>query len=220
MCVRLRALGAAIILVGFTGQGLADEPALVNCRLMKETTPWLFRQHCKSENFVRLAVPALDDYEKPKKHKKYVYKKNIYKKKHALLEKKKYLKAKLYRKIHYLEKKLYTELRECKTYKCKLIVKSKLAKLYSEPSYSSILSSAPANVSNTFGSTTNAISGTTSSLGSTVGNTVSGTTNSLGGVTQSAGGVVSGATNTVGGATQSAGGVVSGATSTVGGLLK
>ncbi|HKG75817.1 MAG TPA: hypothetical protein VKA79_16395 [Aestuariivirgaceae bacterium] len=219
MRVRLIALGAAI-LVGFTGQGLADEPALVNCRLMKETTPWLFRQHCKSENLARLAVPASDDYEKPKKHKKYVYKKNIYKKKHALREKKKHLKEKLYWKIHYLEKKLYTELRECKTYKCKLIVKSKLAKLYSEPAYSSILPSAPSTVSNTFGSTTNAISGTTSSLGSTVGNTVSGTTNTLGGVTKSADGVVSGSTNTVGGVTQSAGGVVSGATNTVGGLLK
>ena len=110
MRARLVALGAATILIGLTGQGIADEPALVDCRLMKETTPWLFRQHCKSENFARLAVPPLYDYEKPKKHKKYVYKKGLYKKKHALREKKKYLKEKLYWKIHYLEKKLYTEL--------------------------------------------------------------------------------------------------------------
>src|SRR5688572_5508474 len=108
MRVRLLALGAATILVGLIDQGLADESALVNCRLMKETTPWLFRQHCKSENFARLAVPAPDDYEKPKKHKKHVYKKNIYTKKHALLKKKKYLKEKLYWKLQYLEKKLYT----------------------------------------------------------------------------------------------------------------
>jgi hypothetical protein len=199
MHARLIALGAATILGGLTGQGLADEGALVNCRLMKETTPWLFRQHCKSENFARLAVPAVDDYERPKKHKKHVYKKDIYKKKHALLEKKKHLTEKLYWKIHYLEKKLYTELRECKTYKCKLIVKSKLAKLYSEPAYNSILPSAPANVSNTFGNMTNSVSGPTSSLSSTVGNTVSGTTNTLGGATKSAGGVVSDATNSVGG---------------------
>jgi hypothetical protein len=195
----LMALGAATILAEITGQSIADEPALVNCRLMKETTSWLFRQHCKSENFARVAVPALDDYEKPKKHKKYDYKKDHYKKKHALRENEKHLKEKLYWKIYYLEKKLYTDLRECKTYKCKLIVKSKLAKFYSEAAYSSILPSAPANPSNTFGSTTNAVSGTTSSLGRTVGSTVSGTTNTLGGVTKSAGGVVSGATNTVGG---------------------
>ena len=220
MRARFMALGAATILVGLTGQGLADEPALVNCRLMNETTPWLFRQHCKSENFARLAVPALDDYEKPKKHKRHLYKKDMYKKKHALREEKKYLNEKLYWKIHYLKKKLYTELRECKTYKCKLIVKSKLAKLHSEPVYSSILSSAPSNISNTVGSTTNALAGTTSYLGSTAGNTVAGTTNTLSGVTKSASGVISGATNTVGGATQSTGGVVSGATNTVGGLLK
>ena len=170
--------GGGYIGRAYAVQGLADEPALVNCRLMKETTPWLFRQHCKSENSVRLAIPALDDYEKPKKYKKHIYKKNIHKKKHTLLEKKKNLKEKLYWKIHHLEKKLYTELRECKTYKCKLIVKSKLAKVYTEPAYSSILASAPS----TFSGTTNAISGTTSSLGSTVGNTVSGTTNTLGGL--------------------------------------
>jgi len=190
MRAMLMVLGAATILVGLSGQGIADEPALLNCRLMDATTPWLFRQHCKSENFA-----------------KHAYKRDIYKKKHALLEKKKYL-----------EKKLYAELRECKTYKCKLIVKSKLAKLYSAPAYRGMSPSGFA--SNTLGTTSNALSATSNSLGGALSNTVSGTTNTIGGVTQSAGGVVSGATNTIGGAAQSAGGVVSGATNTVGGLLK
>ena len=218
MRARLMALGAAAILVGLTGQSIAEEPALVNCRLMKETTPWLFRQHCKSENFVRRAAPAIDDYEKPKKHKKNAYKKKLYQKKHALREKKEYLKEKLYWKIHYLEKKLYAELRECKNYKCKLIVKSKLAKLYSVPTYSGVSPSGFASI--TLGTTSSALSATSNSLGGALNNTVSGTANTIGGVTQSAGGVVSGGTNTVGGVTQSGGGVVSGATNTVGGLLK
>jgi hypothetical protein len=188
MRAMLMALGAATILVGLSGQGIADEPALLNCRLMDATTPWLFRQHCKSENFA-----------------KHAYNRDIYKKK-------------LYWKIHYLEKKLYAELRECKTYKCKLIVKSKLAKLYSAPAYRGMSPSGFA--SNTLGITSTALSATSNSLGGALNNTVSGTTNTIGGVTQSAGGVVSGATNTVGGAAQSAGGVVSGATNTVGGLLK
>jgi hypothetical protein len=201
MRAMLMALGAATILVGLSGQGIADEPAVLNCRLMDANTPWLFRQHCKSENFARHA-----------------YKRDIYKKKHALLEKKNYLKERLYWKIHYLEKKLYAELRECKTYKCKLIVKSKLAKLYSAPAYRGMSPSGFA--SNTLGTTSTALSATSNSLGGALNNTVSGTTNTIGGVTQSAGGVVSGATNTVGGAAQSAGGVVSGATNTVGGAAQ
>jgi hypothetical protein len=195
MRAMLMVLGAATILVGLSGQGIANEPAVLNCRLMTAATPWLFRQHCKSENFAMLA----------------------YKKKHTLLEKKKYLKEKLYWKIHYLEKKLYAQLLECKTYKCKLIVKSKLARLYSA-AYSGMSPSGFA--SSTLGTTSNALSATSNSLGSELNNTVSGTTNTIGGVTQSAGGVVSGVSNTVRGATQSAGGGVSGATNTVGGLTQ
>lgn len=201
MRAMLTVLCAATLLVGPAGQGIAEEPALLNCRLMKETTPWLFRQHCKSENFVRLAVPVLND-----------------KKKHALLKKEKYLKEKLYWKIHYLEKKLYAELRECKTYKCQLIVKSKLAKLYSDPTYSGVSPSGFA--SNSLGSTSSALSSASTSLGGSLNNTVSGSANTIGSVTQSASGMISGATDTVGGVTQAGGKVASGATNTVGGLLK
>jgi hypothetical protein len=191
---------AATTVIGLSGPGNANEPVLLNCRLMTESTPWLFRQHCKSENFARLEV---------------------YKKKHALLEKKKYLKQKLYWKIRYLEKKLYAELRECKSYKCKLILKTKLAKLYNDPSsYSTMSPSGYASAGSTLGTTTGALSATTNSLGSAAGNTVSGATDTVGGAVQSAGGVVSGATNTVGGFTESADRSLSGATDTVGGLLK
>jgi hypothetical protein len=162
---------AAISLLGPSGPAITKERVLLNCRLMTETDPWLFRQHCKSENFTRLAVPSLEG-NKSKYHKKHAHKKDIYKKRHAFLKKLYWLRA---------------ELRECKSYKCKLIVKSKLAKLYSEPSYS------------TLGSTTNALSTRTNSLRGAVGSTVSGTTNAVGGAASSAGGIVSGATNTVGG---------------------
>jgi len=144
---------AAMSLAGLSGPAITKERVLLNCRLMTVTDPWLFRQHCKSDD-----------------------KRDIYKNKHALLKKKRYLRE-----------KLYAELRECKSYKCKLIVKSKLAKLYSEPSYS------------TLGITTNAPSARTNSLGGTLGSTVSGGTNAVGGAARSAGGIVSGATNTVGG---------------------
>jgi hypothetical protein len=170
----LTALCAATLLAGLTSQGIAEEPALLNCRLMKETTPWLFRQHCKSENFVRLAVSAPDDQKKPKKHNKYIYKKDIY-----------------------LEKKLYTELRECKSYKCKLIMKSKLARFYSDPTHSGVSSSGFA--SNTLGTASNTLSTASNSLGGALNNTVSGTANNIGGVARSASGMVSGATSTVGG---------------------
>jgi hypothetical protein len=151
---------AAISLLGPSGPAIAKERVLLNCRLMTETDPWLFRQHCKSENFARLAAPPPEGD------------KSKHRKKHAFLKKLYWLRA---------------ELRECKSYKCKLIVKSKLAKLYSEPSYS------------TLGSTTNALSTRTNSLRGAAGSTVSGTTNAVGGAASSAGGIVSGATNTVGG---------------------
>ena len=152
---------AAISLVGLSGPAITKERALLNCRLMTATDPWLFRQHCKSDD--RLAAPS------PDKYKKHAYKKDILKKK------------------RYLREKLYAELRECKSYKCRLIVKSKLAKLYSEPSYS------------TLGIVTNAPSARTDSLGGALGSTVSGATNTVGGATSSVGGIVSGATDTVGG---------------------
>jgi hypothetical protein len=142
---------AALSLAGLSSPAVAKERVLLNCRLMTATDPWLFRQHCKSNDFARLAAEG---------------NKSKYQKKHA-------------RKKD-LKEKLYAELRACKGYKCKLIVKSKLAKLYSKPSYG------------TFGNTTNALSGRTNSLGGAVGSTVGGTANSVGGI-------VSGATNTVGG---------------------
>jgi hypothetical protein len=194
---------AATTLVGLSNPSIATERViLLNCRLMTETTPWLFRQHCKSENFARLVVAAPDEGKNPKHSKKHV------------------LKDKLYWKIRYLEKKLYAELRECKSYKCKLILKSKLAKLFSDPSSGRTSPSGFASVGTSLSSSTSGLSATTSSLGNAVGNSLSGTTNTIGGVTQSAGGLVSGATNTGGGVTQSAGRTVSGATDTVGGLLK
>jgi hypothetical protein len=152
---------AAISLVGLSDPAITKERVLLNCRLMTAADPWLFRQHCKSDD--RFAAPS------PEKYKKHAYKKDISKKQ------------------RYLKEKLYAELRECKSYKCRLIVKSKLAKLYNEPSYS------------TLGITTNAPSARTNSLGGALGSTVSGATNTVGGAASSAGGIVSGATNTVGG---------------------
>src|SRR5215213_9685178 len=146
---------AATTLVGLSSPGITKEPVLLNCRLMAEDTPWLFRQHCKSENVVRLAVPRPDELKEPKYKKKHAYKKDIYKRKHALMAKQ----EKLYRKIRYLEKILYVELRECRNYKCKLIVKRKLATVYSYLAYNRMSPSAPA-LGNTLGTTTNALSGT------------------------------------------------------------
>ena len=162
---------AAITLVSLSGPAITKERVLLNCRLMTATDPWLFRQHCKSDNFARLAAPSPEG-DKSKYHKKHAHKKDIYKKRHAFLKKLYWLRA---------------ELRECKSYKCKLIVKSKLAKLYSEPSYS------------TLGITTNAPSVSSNSLGGALDSTVSGVTNTVGGAASSEGGIVSGATNTVGG---------------------
>src|SRR5215208_6395727 len=91
---------AATTWVGLSSPGTTKEPVLLNCRLMTEDTPWLFRQHCKSQNFVRLALPRPYELKEPKYKKKHAYKKDIYKKKHAILQKQ----EKLYQKIHYLEK--------------------------------------------------------------------------------------------------------------------
>ena len=155
---------AAVSLVGLSGPAITKERVLLNCRLMTATDPWLFRQHCKSDNRAAALSPEGNKYRK-----KHAYTKDILKKK------------------RYLREKLYAELRECKSYKCRLIVKNKLAKLYNEPSYS------------TLGITTNAPSARTNALGGALGSTVSGATNTVGGAATSAGGIVSGATNTVGG---------------------
>jgi hypothetical protein len=219
---------STVILIGLSAPSYAQDIHVLNCRLMSKTDPWLFQQHCKSDNFARLVVPqTADDWEKPKKPKKHPYvkkhrhnKKHAYKKLKYVLLKKKYLK----RKLHYLEKKLYAELRECKkNYECLLIAKRKLAKLHKHPSYNE--PSAFASVGSTLGSTTNALSGAAGSLTGTAGGTLSGATNTVGGLAGSgvrttsdtAGQTVGGATDTAG---KTANGTVSGATNTVGGLLK
>jgi hypothetical protein len=188
-------LSAAIVL-SLSTASQAQEFHVLNCRLMTATAPWLFRQHCKSENFAR-----------PQFKKRHALKVDQ-KQKSALLKKRK-----LYRKLLYLEKKLYAEWRQCKrNYRCILLVKRKLAKLHSQPSYKE-MTSALANTNNSLRSTTSSISNTAGSVTGAAGNTLSGATNTIGGVANSAGGS---ATNTLGGATDSGGQVVSGATTTVG----
>ena len=226
------------MLVAFSNPGQAQQIHVLNCHLMTKSDPWLFRQHCKSENFARLAVPeaVVDEWGKPKVHKKYPYLKKL-KKKHAynklnpkyvFLRKKEYLK----RKLHYLEKKLYTEFRACKkNYKCLLIVKRKLAKLHRHPSYNGT-PSALASGGSIGESTTSALSGVTRSLTGTAGRTLSSATNTGGSLADSsvrttsqtvdgaaniAGQTVGAAKNTLG---KTAEGTVTGATNTVGGLLK
>ncbi len=217
---------SAVILASLSAPANAEE-YILNCRLLT-TEVWLYRQHCKADNFARQAVPETvlveEDWTHPKKKKhanfkkhkdyeKHAYlKKRIYAKKHAFLKKKEYLKKKLQWKLAYLEKKLQAEWRECKAnLMCQLIVKRKLAKLYSSPAYAGLAPTGLVNSGSTTASRT--VSGTTN----TAGNVLSGTTNTVGstasGVTNSVGNTASGATNTVGG-------VASGATNTVGGVLK
>jgi len=217
---------SAMTLISLATPALAEETRVLNCRLMTTSTPWLFRQHCKSDNFARLAVPAPavaefrekpEDLKKPTYNKKpYYKKKHVHKKdkyKHAYWKKKEYLKKKLIWKLHYIEKKLYAELRNCKkSYQCIIIVKRKLAKLYKHPAYDEN-PSAPASV----GTTTGTVAGTAGSLTGTAGNTLSGTTNTVGntatGATNTVGNTITGATNTVGN-------TATGATNTLGGVLK
>jgi hypothetical protein len=71
---------AATTLVGLSNPGITKEPVVLNCRLMTEDTPWLFRQHCKSENFARLASPRPEEWKESKYSKKHAYKKDIYRK--------------------------------------------------------------------------------------------------------------------------------------------
>jgi hypothetical protein len=62
---------SATTLIGLWAPAQAEETHLLNCRLMTQSTPWLFRQHCKSDNFARLAVPdpaVTGTWEKPKNH--------------------------------------------------------------------------------------------------------------------------------------------------------
>jgi hypothetical protein len=219
---------SAMTLISLATPSLAEETHVLNCRLMTAPTPWLFRQHCKSDNFARLAVPdpaVADVWEKPKDHKKLTYNKRpYYKKKHAYKKDKYKHSYKLIWKLHYLEKKLYAELRNCKkNYQCIIIVKRKLAKLYKHPAYEENASTL-ASVGTTVGNTTGTLSGTAGSLTGTAGNTLSGTTNTVGGLagstTDTVGGVAGGATNTVGstatGATNTVGSTATGATDTVG----
>jgi hypothetical protein len=39
---------SATTLIGLWAPAQAEETHLLNCRLMTQSTPWLFRQHCKS----------------------------------------------------------------------------------------------------------------------------------------------------------------------------
>jgi len=218
-------------LIGVSAPGYAEETHFLNCRLMTASTPWLFRQHCKSETFAVLAVPRANSGEELDKPtalalKPYV-KRHNYNKKQAsrkLSDVPPTKKDNLKQKLHYLEKKLYVELRNCKkNYQCIIIVKRKLAKLYKHPAYEEN-SSTLASVGTTVGNTTGTLSGTAGSLTGSAGNTLSGTPNTVGGLagstTGTVGGVAGGATNTVGstatGATNTLGNTATGATDTVG----
>src|SRR5262245_1255079 len=107
---------SALMLIGVSIPSQAEEMHFLNCRLMTNSDPWLFRQHCKSDNFARLAVPELAVNDPWKKdHKKHAYKKKPYDKKKYAYKKDEqklgYLKKKEYlAKLHSLEKKLYAEL--------------------------------------------------------------------------------------------------------------
>jgi hypothetical protein len=155
------ALIAALMLAALSIPGGA-EPYRYNCRLMNEATDWLFRQHCKTENFSRLAVDEkFVVHRRPPKDKKHPS-----------------LKTRVV-KLYYLKKKLISKIyADCKGNPTCIKQKKKalLAKLHSKPGYSD--HTASTGETGALGSSS--IGSTTTSLGNTVQGAASDAVNTAG----------------------------------------